>query len=53
MSPEARRAHGLSANMRQMWLTQYDRGDLNKDVAAAGAVADYEAEIATLERKVG
>jgi hypothetical protein len=34
-----------------MWLTQYDRGDLNEDVAAASVVADYEAKIAALEDK--
>jgi transposase-like protein len=50
---EALRAYGLSANLVQMWLTQYDRGDLNEDVAAASVVAECEAKIAALERKVG
>ena len=43
----------LSANLLQMWVTQYDRGDLNEEVAIASVVVDYEAKIAALERKVG
>jgi hypothetical protein len=35
-----------------MWLTQFDRGELNEEVEAA-LVTDYEAKIAALERKVG
>jgi transposase-like protein len=46
-------AHGLSANLLQLWLSQYDRGDLNEQVAAATIVAEYEAKIAALERKSG
>jgi transposase len=36
-----------------LWLSQYDRGDLNEAVAAASVVAKDEARIAALERKVG
>lgn len=50
---EALRTHGLSANLLQMWLTQYDQGSLNDEVVAASVVAEYEAKIAALERKVG
>jgi transposase-like protein len=50
---EAMRTHGLSANLLQVWLSQYDRGDLNEESAAASMVAEYEAKIAALERKVG
>jgi len=50
---EALRTYGLSANLLQMWLTQYDQGSLNEEVAAASVVAEYEAKIAALERKVG
>ncbi|WP_248324920.1 transposase [Caballeronia sp. Sq4a] len=50
---EALRTHSLSANLLQLWLSQYDRGDLNEEVAAASVVAEYEAKIAALERKVG
>lgn len=49
---EATRAHGLSANQLQLWLTQYDQGSLNEEIAAASVVAEYEAKIAALERKV-
>ena len=37
----------------QFWLTQYDRGELDAEEAAAATVAEYEASIAALERKVG
>jgi transposase len=50
---EALRTHGLSANLLQLWLSQYDRGDLNEEATAASVVAEYEAKIAALERKVG
>jgi transposase-like protein len=50
---DASRTHGLSANLLQLWLTQYDRGDLNEEEAAASVVAEYEAKVAALERKVG
>jgi len=46
---EALRTYGLSASLLQMWLTQYDRGDLNEDVAAVSVVAEFEARIAALE----
>ncbi|WP_217349257.1 hypothetical protein [Polaromonas sp. C04] len=36
-----------------MWLTQYDRGELSCKEAEASVVAEYEAKIAALERKVG
>ncbi|MFT4437754.1 hypothetical protein ACMX25_30855 [Caballeronia sp. 15715] len=34
-------------------MTQYDRGDLNDEEAAASLVAEYEAKVAALEREVG
>jgi len=36
-----------------MWLTQFDRGELSNEEVEAALVADYEAKIAALERKVG
>lgn len=36
-----------------MWLTQFDRGELNDEEAEASIIAEYEAHIAALERKVG
>lgn len=50
---EALKTYNLSANLVQMWLTQFDRGELDKEDAAASTVAEYEAQIAALERKVG
>lgn len=50
---EAQREYRISANLVQFWLTQYDRGELDAEEAAAATVAEYEARIAALERKVG
>lgn len=50
---EAQRSLNLSANLIQMWLTQYDRGELDAEEVVATQVAEYEAKIAALERKVG
>jgi transposase-like protein len=50
---EARRTYQISANLIQLWLSQYDRGELNAEEAAATTISAYEAQIAALERKVG
>lgn len=50
---DAQRNHDLSANLIQLWLTQFDRGELTGEEAEASVVAEYEARIAALERKVG
>lgn len=50
---EAQREYRMSANLVQLWLTRYDRGELDAEEAAAATVAEYEARIAALERKVG
>lgn len=50
---DAQRTYGVSANLIQLWLTQFDRGELNDEEAEAGAIAEHEAQIAALERKVG
>lgn len=49
---DAQRSHNLSANLIQLWLTQYDRGELNDEEAEASVIAEYEARISALERKV-
>lgn len=49
----ARRTYGVSANLIQLWLTQFDRGELNDEEAEASVIAEYEARITALERKVG
>ena len=43
----------MSANLIQLWLTQYDRGELGDEEVEASALVEYEAKIAALERKVG
>ena len=50
---EAQREYRMSANLVQLWLTRYDRGELDAEEAAAATVTEYEARIAALERKVG
>jgi transposase len=50
---EAQKRYSLSANLIQLWLTLFDRGELEGDEVEAAAIVDYEAKIAALERKVG
>lgn len=50
---DAQRTHHTSANLIHMWLTQFDRGELTSEEAEASVIAEYEAKIAALERKVG
>ncbi len=50
---EAQKTYQISANLIQLWLTQYDRGELDIEEASAITIAEYEAKIAALERKVG
>src|SRR5260364_432775 len=46
---EAKRTYPISANRIQLWLSQYDRGGLNAEEAAAITISEYEATIAALE----
>ncbi len=50
---DAQRSLNISANLIQLWLTQFDRGELTGEEAEASVIAEYEARIAALERKVG
>ncbi|RGP35159.1 transposase [Pseudotabrizicola alkalilacus] len=50
---DAQRSHNISANLIQLWLTQFDRGELTGEEAEASVIAGYETRIAALERKVG
>jgi transposase-like protein len=50
---DAARKYTLSTNLIQLWLTQYDRGELSTEEAEASVISEYEAKIAALERKVG
>ncbi|WP_123580081.1 IS3 family transposase [Phaeobacter piscinae] len=50
---DAQRTHQISANLIHLWLTQFDRGELTSEEAEARVIAECEARIAALERKVG
>ncbi len=50
---DAQRTYGVSANLIQLWLTQFDRGELNDEEVEASVIGEYAAHIAALERKVG
>jgi len=50
---EAQKTYRLSANLIQLWLTQFDRGELNAEEVEADLVVEYESRIAALERKIG
>ena len=50
---DAQRTYSVSANLIQLWLTQFDCGELNDEEAEAIVIAEYEAHIPALERKVG
>ncbi len=50
---DAQRSHNISADLIQLWLTQFDRGELTGEEAEACVIADYVSRIAALERKVG
>jgi transposase len=43
---EARRTDEISADRIQLWLSQYDGGELSAEEAAATTISDYEAKIA-------
>lgn len=50
---EARREYKLSAQLIQLWLAQFDEGQLCVEEMEASVIDEYEAKIAALERKVG
>jgi len=50
---DAQKKYSLSANLIQLWLTQFDHGELTGEEVEASLVIEYEAKIAALERKVG
>lgn len=50
---DAQNKYSLSANLIQLWLTQFDRGELTGEEVEAAMAVDYESQIAALERKVG
>ena len=50
---DAQAKYSLSAALIHTWLTQFDRGDCDMQGADPVLLAEYEARIAALERKVG
>lgn len=50
---DAQKKYALSANLIQTWLTKFVRGELTSEEVEADVIAEYEAKIAALERKVG
>jgi transposase len=50
---DAQVQYSLSAALIHTWLTQFDRGDAQMQGIDPVLVAEYEARIAALERKVG
>jgi putative transposase len=50
---EAAKTHDLSTNLAQVWLAQYDRGELSDEEATADILGEYEIKIDVLKRKVG
>lgn len=50
---DAQAKYKLSAALIHTWLVQYDRGDTEMEAIDPVVVAEYEARIAALERKVG
>ena len=49
---DAQKKYSLSANLIQIWLTQFHNGELTGEEVEAWMVIGYEAKIAALERKV-
>ncbi len=41
---DAAKKYTLSTNLIQLWLTQYDRGELSTEEAEASVIAEYEAK---------
>jgi transposase-like protein len=50
---EVARQHSLSRNLLRLWVEKYEAGQLTDEVADAARIAEYEAKVAALERKVG
>lgn len=47
------RAHDISRNLIRSWVAKYEAGEFDDETAVADGLAQYEARIAELERKVG
>ena len=47
------RQHSISHTLLIKWIRKFEAGELNEELARADNVRDYEAKIASLERKIG
>src|SRR6478672_6527760 len=47
------RQYGICDPLLLLWVRKFERGELNEELADADKVRDYEAKIASLERKIG
>ena len=47
------RKHEISPSLVQEWVAKYRRGELTEDMERKERIREYEAKIASLERKVG
>lgn len=45
--------HQISRNLIRIWIAKYETGEFDDDQTAAAMLAEYEARIGLLERKVG
>jgi transposase len=45
--------HRISRNLIRLWTLKYEAGEFSDDAAVASTLAEYEARMALLERKVG
>jgi transposase len=50
---EMARQHRRSRNLIRLWMDKYEAGQLTDEVANSARIAEYEAKIAALERRVG
>ena len=50
---EAQRKYDLSPTLLRVWLERFDRGESEMQKADPPTIAEYEAKIAALERKIG
>ena len=47
------RQYGICHPLLILWTRKFQRGELSEELAEEDKVRDYEAKIATLERKIG
>ncbi len=45
--------HGIGHSLLGIWIKKYGEGELTEEVHLQEQVAEYEAKVASLERKVG